>query len=171
MLIIFGGLPGTGKTTIAKLLSVKLNALYLRIDTIEQALIEQGIDKNTMDAKGYEVAYAVASGNLTLGLSVIADSVNPIKITRDAWRNIGHINKVPLLEIEIICSNKAIHRHRVENRIADIVNHQLPSWQAVVEREYDVWPEKNLVIDTASLAAVDAVNIILNYISVSFKHL
>ncbi|HAU1975266.1 TPA: AAA family ATPase, partial [Legionella pneumophila] len=32
MLIIFGGLPGTGKTTISKQIAKQLNAVYLRID-------------------------------------------------------------------------------------------------------------------------------------------
>lgn len=38
MLITFGGLPGTGKTTIAKQLSRRISATYLRIDTLEQGL-------------------------------------------------------------------------------------------------------------------------------------
>jgi predicted kinase len=37
-LIIFGGLPGTGKTTLSRMLAERRGALYLRIDTIEQAL-------------------------------------------------------------------------------------------------------------------------------------
>ena len=37
-LIIFGGLPGTGKTTLARKLANDLGATYLRIDTIERAL-------------------------------------------------------------------------------------------------------------------------------------
>ena len=38
MLYIFGGLPGTGKTTLARYLAHHQRAVYLRIDTIEQAL-------------------------------------------------------------------------------------------------------------------------------------
>jgi len=36
-LIAFGGLPGTGKTRVAQTLAHKLAAVYLRIDTFEQA--------------------------------------------------------------------------------------------------------------------------------------
>ena len=36
MLIVFSSLPGTGKTTIAKDLAAQTDAVYLRIDTIEQ---------------------------------------------------------------------------------------------------------------------------------------
>jgi predicted kinase len=38
MLIIFGGLPGVGKTTLAKAVAREWEAVYLRVDTIEQAL-------------------------------------------------------------------------------------------------------------------------------------
>ncbi|WP_119024667.1 MULTISPECIES: AAA family ATPase [Burkholderiaceae] len=38
MLIALGGLPGTGKTSIARKLSRELCAVHLRIDSIEQAL-------------------------------------------------------------------------------------------------------------------------------------
>ena len=38
MLIAFGGLPGVGKTTLAKALAKRQAAVYLRIDTIEQAV-------------------------------------------------------------------------------------------------------------------------------------
>jgi predicted kinase len=43
ILIIFGGLPGTGKTTLAKALAHRLSAAYLRIDTVEQAMIRANI--------------------------------------------------------------------------------------------------------------------------------
>ncbi len=45
MLIVFGGLPGTGKTTIAKALAAKHMATYLRIDEIEPALRSQTPDQ------------------------------------------------------------------------------------------------------------------------------
>ena len=164
MLIIFGGLPGTGKTTIAKILAQKLKAIYLRIDTIEQALVEAGIKKQHINALGYEVGYAIAAENLQLNLTVIADSVNPVNISREAWRNLGLNAGVPFLEIEIICSDKEEHRKRIESRVTDIVNLKLPNWQSVLEREYDSWSHDHLVIDTAKVSANEAVDIIMNAI-------
>lgn len=36
MLIVMSGLPATGKTTISRALASQINAVHLRIDTIEQ---------------------------------------------------------------------------------------------------------------------------------------
>ena len=38
VLYIFSGLPGSGKTALAKALAEKTASVYLRIDTIEQAI-------------------------------------------------------------------------------------------------------------------------------------
>ena len=45
MLIIFGGLPATGKTTIARELARQLGAVHVRIDSIEQAIWDSGVLK------------------------------------------------------------------------------------------------------------------------------
>jgi DNA polymerase III delta prime subunit len=42
MLIIFGGLPGVGKTTVARELARQIGALHLRIDSMEQAIGHPG---------------------------------------------------------------------------------------------------------------------------------
>jgi predicted kinase len=82
MLIVFAGLPGCGKSTIAAALAKRLEATYLRIDSIEQAIVDAQIKPG---AAGYFVAYRVAADNLRLGRMVIADSMNPLQITRNAW--------------------------------------------------------------------------------------
>src|SRR5690348_9499702 len=86
VLIVFSGLPGTGKTTIARELSRQLTAVYLRIDSIEQALRRGG---HEVAAEGYDVAYAAAEDNLRLGLHLVADCVNPWPLTRDAWHTVA----------------------------------------------------------------------------------
>lgn len=147
MLFIFGGLPGAGKTELSTHLAQKLGATHLRIDTIEQALRDSGL--TLTGPEGYLVAYSLAADNLRLGLSVIADSVNSLDITRQAWREVATQVGVPFREIEVICSDKTEHRRRVETRKIGIPGLKPPTWQDVVEREYHLWEEAHIVIDTA----------------------
>ena len=157
MLIIFGGLPGIGKTTIARELASQLGAIYLRIDSIEQVIRDSGTVSQPLNDTGYRVAYAIAEDNLRLGRTVIADSVNPIQLTRDAWIGVAHRAQVGAAEVEVICSDPQQHRQRVETRSADISGLRLPTWEEVVSREYEPWERKHIVIDTTGRSVAESV--------------
>lgn len=167
MLIIFGGLPGTGKTTISKIIAKRLKAVYLRVDTIEQSLInlEGYPDSLIVGSEGYLISYAVARENLALGLNVVADSVNPIAITRQKWQQAAKQTGSDFIEIELICSDKRMHQSRIEGRIADIEGHKLPTWQAVLDRNYESWESKQIVIDTSKYLIDESVGIIMGFIA------
>jgi predicted kinase len=148
------GLPGVGKTTLSKRLAYHLKATYIRIDTIEQSMKDAKIAV-TYD-ESYRIAFNVATDNLLLGLMVVADSTNPVIESREAWWRVATRAKVKYLDIQVICSDKKEHRHRVESRKSDIPSLELPTWQSVIEREYDEWntpesPSQLLTIDTAGL--------------------
>lgn len=157
MLIAFGGLPGTGKTTVARELARRLGAVHVRLDTIEQAMRSCGVVKADVGPAGYVVAYGVAEDNLRIGRIVVADTVNPVQATRDAWLDVARRAGARVREVEVIWSDPVEHRHRVETRTADIEGHQLPTWQAVVERHYEGWDRPHVVVDTALLGVDEQV--------------
>jgi len=160
-LVTLAGLPGTGKTTLARLLAARLRAVHLRIDSIEQALITSGAAAGTVGAAGYVVGYALARDNLRLGHIVIADCVNPLMVTRDTWLQIAAEARAPTIEVEIVCSDPVEHRRRVETRRPDIGGHRLPSWEEVRTRPYERWLRPPIVLDTAGRSAEDAASILL----------
>ena len=135
-----------GKTAIATGLARDIEAVHLRIDSIEQAL--RNSDITISGPEGYVVAYAIAEDNLRLGRTVIADSVNPVESTRADWRKVAKRAGKRCIEIEVVCSDQAERRRRAETRIADIAGHRLPTWQEICDREYEPWGA-SIVIDTA----------------------
>ncbi|MGW2465061.1 AAA family ATPase [Streptomyces argyrophyllae] len=156
MLIALGGLPATGKTTLARLLAARTGAVHLRIDTIEQALVRAGVAARPVGPAGYVVGYALAEEQLRLGLTVIADSVNPLAVTRDAWRDTAVRAGVPVVEAEVLCSDRAEHRRRVRTRTGDVTGMPLPGWPEVTGREYEPWDRDHVVVDTAGRTPEEA---------------
>ena len=73
MLIAFGSLPGSGKSSIAHGLGRETGAMWLRIDSIEHAIRESGIVAGSIDDAGYRAAYAIADDDLHLGRNVIGE--------------------------------------------------------------------------------------------------
>ncbi len=161
MIVVFGGLPGTGKTTISKKLATRLQATYLRIDAIEQA-IRGALATTDVGAAGYGVALALAEANLGLGTPVVADCVNPVMASRIGWRRLADRMNTRLIEVEIICSDPLEHRRRVEGRAADIPGHIMPSWASVLAHVYEPWDVPHIVVDTAIMSETSALDLVLN---------
>lgn len=160
MLIVFSGLPGTGKTTIAKGLALKTGAVYLRIDTIEQAIRNAGVRAQDVGKSGYAVANELAFSNLDLGSTVIADCVNPVGESREAWDETARRAGATLLNVRVFCSDPVEHQRRVEQRQSDIAGLAAPTWQSVLEHDYEEWTAAPFSIDTARISAEQAVALI-----------
>lgn len=94
-------------------------------------------------------AYRVAEDNLRLGLTVVADAVNALRITREAWAEVARDAGVPLAEVEVVCSYLAEHRRRLEGGASDIASLRVPTWKSVVEGIYEPWTTPHVVLDTA----------------------
>jgi predicted kinase len=164
-LIALSGLPGVGKTTIARELAVALGAVHVRIDSIEQALRNAGM---TVYDEGYRVAYAVAEDNLRLGRIVISDCVNPWPLTRREWQaaaaRAGGADRtaIRVLSVELVCSDIDEHKRRVESRAPDIPGHRVPTWTEVMAHDYRPWDGDRLVVDTARFDVADSVRKIVS---------
>jgi predicted kinase len=149
LLIVLAGLPAVGKSTIARELAARTGAIWLRIDSMDQAIWASGTAPADLQDWTYRAAQAVAVDNLALGRDVIADCVNDVQAARDGWQAAAERAGARVIWIEIVCSDGAEHRRRAETRTVDIPGLPLPNWQAISARDYDPWSAPHTVIDTA----------------------
>ncbi|MGI8760286.1 MAG: AAA family ATPase [Jatrophihabitantaceae bacterium] len=145
-LIVFCGLPGVGKTALSRRVADALHATFLRVDTIEAAIVStfMPFEHNPV---GYVVAGEIAADQLRAGRTVVADAVNSLQVARDGWAEVAERCRVPRRFVEIICSDAAEHRRRVRTRSAEMPGHGVPTWEQVRRRRWEPITGSRLVVD------------------------
>ncbi|WP_425956967.1 AAA family ATPase [Xylanimonas sp. McL0601] len=134
-LVLVAGLPGTGKTTLARALARELRAAWLRIDAIETAIGPQVV------TEGYDVANALAVANLGNGLDVVVDAVCPVPISRTWWGTTAAHAGARLVALELHLPDAVEHRRRVTDRLPDMPGQRVPTWEDVAVWDYAPWDE------------------------------
>ncbi|WP_380283972.1 AAA family ATPase [Kitasatospora purpeofusca] len=153
MLIAMAGLPGAGKSSVAGELGRKLAAPVVSVDPIEAAMWRAGVARSQPTGlAAYGVAEAVAGGVLALGQTAIVDAVNAVEEARAQWRSLASRHGVPLVFVEVVCSDPALHRRRLEGRSRGIDGFHEPTWEAVErqQQEFAPWADDRLVLDSVT---------------------
>ena len=150
MIVIFSGLPGTGKSTLAEHAARRLRAPHFGIDVIEAALWRSGVRaQQGSHAAAYELLGALAERQLRLGQSACLDAVAGWAATRNAWQALADRFGAPIRFVECICSDRQIHRQRIEGRQRNIPGWYELTW-ADVERSmasFEPWSGERLILD------------------------
>lgn len=153
-LIIFSGLPGTGKSSVAEAVARELHIPVFAKDWLEGSLLQAGM-KFSADSSpslgyfGYELLTTLALQQLRLSQSVILDSVASTATIRDTWRALAAEYSARCRVIECICSDESIHRARLVTRERGIPGWHELTWGEIerVKSYYAAWDEERLVLD------------------------
>jgi predicted kinase len=162
MLIAMAGLPGTGKSTIAQVLSGRLNASIVPVDPIENAILSAGIENDQPTGlAAYLVAETIAGFVLDSGHHVIVDAVNAVDPAREQWVGLAAAKLEPLRFIEVVCSDLDLHRSRLQSRERDLTHVDEPSWHAVEQSldEYSPWTGSSGAIARITLDSVNPLGV------------
>lgn len=155
-LIVFTGLPGTGKSTIAEAVSRELKIPAFAKDWLEATLRRCGLlagdETRTLGYVSYELLTTLADRQLRFGQSVILDSVASFENIRVQWRAIANTYGARWRVIECVWSDENEHRAHLAARQRNIPGWHELDWAEVerVSGYYAEWNEPRLVLDAAN---------------------
>ncbi len=81
LLVVFAGLPGSGRSLLARGVAGVIGATYLRIDTIESAIVSTLMPYQD-NPVGYVVAERVAADQLSAGRDVTTPSPTALRMSQ-----------------------------------------------------------------------------------------
>jgi len=168
-LVVFSGLPGTGKSAMAEQVGRILGIPVFAKDWLEATLLRCELvptkAEKPLGSAGYELLTILAERQLMLGQSVILDSVTSTESIRSTWKRIAAKYDAEWLVIECICSDESIHRERLKSRQRGIPGWHELDWADVesVKSYFAPWNEFRLVVD--AIQSVDEnLKIILDWL-------
>ena len=153
--VVFTGLPGTGKSTLAEQAARAIGAPAFAGDWLMGALkpygVLAGLDRPTYLAMYYNLLNTLVTRQLLLGQSAVLDCLINDDIAA-RWHEDTARHGGRLLVVECVCNDLHLHRSRVVGRKRDI-----PGWHEIgwdhVERMRTEYPPL-----TISHITIDAVN-------------
>ena len=152
-LIIFSGLPGTGKSALAETIGRDYGIPVFAKDWLEATLLRSGLKPVTEDkslgSAGYELLTVLAERQLMLCQSVILDSVAGTQTIRNTWCQLSEQYKADWRVIECICSDESLHQARLKDRKRNIPGWHELEWSEVerVKQYYLPLKGEHLVLD------------------------
>lgn len=173
MIVVISGLPGSGKSTVAKRVAEKLNFRFVSTGDLRGELAqEKGLTIDELNALNAEWTHRA-----------VDDKVKQMGQTEDnlvfdswlAWHFIPRAKKVFLKVSPEVAAKRVFEHQRPDEKhqdsvegVKEMLQHRLMEWSAQVNALYDVdfLDEANydFVLDTSNLSVEECVGKILEFV-------
>ncbi|OUL32020.1 hypothetical protein BV378_00340 [Nostoc sp. RF31YmG] len=170
-LILFSGIPGTGKSTLSEEIARTLNVPVFSLDWILGAML---LSQLRVQQEGFYITTAEAlltmliQRQLMLGQSAILDTPANTVAQRKHWQELAQSYNAAFYGIETICSDMELHRRRVEGRKRGIPGwHDTVNWNHVerMRHKSETWTN-----DEGEHLRIDAVHLLNENVQTILKY-
>lgn len=118
MLVVVCGLPGVGKSTVARLIAEEVDAERLRTDIIRKELVDEPAYTEEERRAVYEELYDRAANRAAAGEDVVLDGTFWATRLRERAASIADEHDVEFVLVEVTC-RAGVVENRIENRESD----------------------------------------------------
>lgn len=149
-MIVIGGVPGAGKSTLAKELSKELNIPAFSKDELEAAVSRRGLCNNKeTKGVGFEIMAVLAKNQIENNNSAIFDFIASKSRIMEQW---PELLESEIKYIECICSNEDIHRERIQSRNRNIEGWYELVWEDVltIRKYFQPLMDDRLILDSVN---------------------
>jgi predicted kinase len=147
MLVIICGLPGVGKTTIAKNLAPLIDASILSTDKIRKELISNPTYQKEERALIYDVMILLAKYLQQVGRNCILDATFNKEYSRNQVKNMLKVSEDQFFIVECTCPEKIVFS-RLKNRKDDYSDADALVYQKM-KKIYEPVKDKHITVDTS----------------------
>ena len=169
-LVLVGGGPGTGKSTVAERVAAELGAAWIRSDEVRKDVAgvphgahafadpDEGLYAPAVTAKTFEELTRQTKALLGQGLSVVLDATWRSAADRAALRQVAEQAAARVTELRCVLP-RALAKERIIRRMASVYNPSdaTPELVDYMAERFDEWPEATPIDTSQSVAiSVDA---------------
>ena len=115
-LLQMAGMPGSGKSALARLIGHTTAAVVIDKDVLKTAALEAGAEETLAGGVAYEAVFALAAHLLGQGLSVVLDSPSFWETITVKGTAVAAERQVPYYFIECLCPDREERSRRLRER-------------------------------------------------------
>ena len=157
MIVLICGLPGVGKTTIAKNLAPLIDAVILSTDKIRKELIPNPTYTKEERKLIYDVMVLIAAYLQNSGINIILDATFNKEDSRNKVKQRIRVPRDEFFIIECVCPENIIFS-RIKNRKEDYSDADISVYQKM-KKIYEPVKVDHITVDTSLNTADNVKNI------------
>lgn len=152
-LILIAGLPGSGKTTVARAFAQRSGAAHLNSDVLRKTLGMMGHYTAADKAHVYDALLAHTEAALLRGETVVVDSTFYKEAIRTPYEHLAQKYQIPLFWVEVCAGEKSLRERLEQPRPDSEANYGV---YLAIREQFEPLPDHRLILNTDDLTPEEA---------------